>query len=381
VEVPVTGILDTGDYVLDLVSGTQDHFMLANPYDRAICPADSSIEVIGVSNHAIVYNPQSHGYDPINISTGAATIGAWKAFFVQKTATPAQVKFSYPDIARDRSEHNVQAQQQAEFSTKPREPKWEVVLSAGSGDFAGKAIVGIAKDAADAYDPMDVLALPPMPFAPSAKIDLYIDNSHWEAQDGHYIRDIKANNGDFWSWELMLDIQNLLEEDRFSGTVQIGILENQKPLSGYSLHLIDPNNQAIVNLREAELILDLDIDASNAGIGQTPWLIPLRLEVAAISEHAEAPRDLLTTHNYPNPFNPSTTICYSLGKEAQVSLDIYNVKGQKVRSLYHGKQDKGTHTIVWDGKDASGRETSSGFYFYRLNADGKQVTRKILMLK
>ncbi|MDI3503828.1 MAG: hypothetical protein PWP64_764 [Candidatus Cloacimonadota bacterium] len=379
IEVPVYGILDTLEYVLDLESGIQDHFMLANPYDRPICAANGSIEVLGVSNFAIVYNPDIHGYEPVGIAAADTTsIGAWKAFFVQKTATPAQVKFCYPDSPG--TERHANFQETVAFSTKPQEPEWELLLAAKCGDFAGKAVVGIAPAAIDGYDPMDVMALPPLPFAPVGIINFYSDNNDWQQQAGNYIRDIKANDGNFWSWELMLDIQNLLENGRFNGTVEIGILETQKPLAGYSLSLIDPNGERIVDLQYSPLILQLDINANNSTNGETPWLIPLRLEVSAISA-AEEEGGLLATYNFPNPFNPSTTISFNLGKESQVSLDIYNVKGQKVRSLYQGIKGKGIHKLIWDGKDDTGRETSSGFYFYRLQAGNEQLTRKILMLK
>lgn len=85
--------------------------------------------------------------------------------------------------------------------------------------------------------------------------------------------------------------------------------------------------------------------------------------------------------NYPNPFNPSTTIKYSLANEALVSLDIYNVKGQKVRRLINGIQTHGAHTVLWDGRDESGRSVASGIYNYRLTLDKQQIERRMLLLK
>ena len=64
--------------------------------------------------------------------------------------------------------------------------------------------------------------------------------------------------------------------------------------------------------------------------------------------------------NYPNPFNPSTTIRYSMKEAGPVSIEIYNIKGQLVRTLVDGVKEAGNHTIVWNGLDKSNRSVSSG---------------------
>ena len=85
--------------------------------------------------------------------------------------------------------------------------------------------------------------------------------------------------------------------------------------------------------------------------------------------------------NYPNPFNPTTTISFSLPKEVDIELAIYNIKGQKVKTLYSGKAEEGKHTVTWNGKDDNNKSVSSGIYFYKLKTDKKGLTRKMLMLK
>ena len=90
---------------------------------------------------------------------------------------------------------------------------------------------------------------------------------------------------------------------------------------------------------------------------------------------------LALDQNYPNPFNPSTNIRYSLDKSGPVSLDIYNIKGQLVKNLCTEAQDKGSHTVVWNGTDNSGSACSSGVYFYRLRTSDNTLVRKMLMLK
>ncbi|MCK5052201.1 MAG: right-handed parallel beta-helix repeat-containing protein [Candidatus Cloacimonetes bacterium] len=86
--------------------------------------------------------------------------------------------------------------------------------------------------------------------------------------------------------------------------------------------------------------------------------------------------------NFPNPFNPTTTISFSLQKNSKVELSIYNIKGQKIKSLLSNQTAVGEHSIVWDGKDASGKKVGSGIYLYKLNVNGKiEAVKKCLLLK
>ncbi len=85
--------------------------------------------------------------------------------------------------------------------------------------------------------------------------------------------------------------------------------------------------------------------------------------------------------NYPNPFNPTTTITYSLPRSADVQLDIYNILGRRVVRLVNEFQKAGEHTIQWNGRDRRGNEAASGIYFYRISADDRVQSKKMLLLK
>ncbi|MDD3103564.1 MAG: FlgD immunoglobulin-like domain containing protein, partial [Candidatus Cloacimonetes bacterium] len=89
----------------------------------------------------------------------------------------------------------------------------------------------------------------------------------------------------------------------------------------------------------------------------------------------------LSMSNYPNPFNPSTTISYSVPMSGIVSLSIYNAKGQLVNTLVSEYKNKGNYQIVWHGKDKSGSTVASGLYFTRLASGGKSLTNKMLLMK
>ncbi|GAB1468082.1 hypothetical protein MASR2M64_07860 [Candidatus Cloacimonadota bacterium] len=85
--------------------------------------------------------------------------------------------------------------------------------------------------------------------------------------------------------------------------------------------------------------------------------------------------------NYPNPFNPTTTLSFSLPSDMVCKLEVYNVRGQKVKTLLNESLQSGRHSIVWDGKDAHGRSVSSGVYFYRLDTPNRTQTPKMLLMK
>ena len=90
--------------------------------------------------------------------------------------------------------------------------------------------------------------------------------------------------------------------------------------------------------------------------------------------------------NFPNPFNPETWIPYYLADDATVTVQIYNVKGELIRSIDVGKQAAGAYTnrqraAYWDGKDNTGQSVASGVYFYQLLADGFSETRRMVVMK
>jgi hypothetical protein len=84
---------------------------------------------------------------------------------------------------------------------------------------------------------------------------------------------------------------------------------------------------------------------------------------------------------YPNPFNPCTNVIYGMEKDALVSLDIYNSRGQRVRELVNGKINAGWHALQWDGCDENGRSLPSGMYYLRMNTGSKSYSYKMTLMK
>lgn len=85
--------------------------------------------------------------------------------------------------------------------------------------------------------------------------------------------------------------------------------------------------------------------------------------------------------NYPNPFNPTTSIRFSLRESSPVQMEIYNLAGQKVRTLLNANMAAGNHIVTWNGLDNSGKPVSSGVYFYKMSSGKYTSTKKMIMMK
>jgi len=99
------------------------------------------------------------------------------------------------------------------------------------------------------------------------------------------------------------------------------------------------------------------------------------------SEVMVIPGDFALHQNFPNPFNPSTEIRFDLPEAGNVNLSIYNLMGQKIRSLSSEMMTPGYHAIIWDGTNDMGSQVSTGMYFYAIQSSEFQATKKMLFLK
>jgi hypothetical protein len=103
---------------------------------------------------------------------------------------------------------------------------------------------------------------------------------------------------------------------------------------------------------------------------------------ASPTEEEETPRRLVKLEqNHPNPFNPSTTIKFSVANEGHVELGVYDLSGRKVRTLVSEVREMGQYNVTWDGKDENGARMPSGLYFYKMDTGGKTVSRKMTLVK
>lgn len=117
------------------------------------------------------------------------------------------------------------------------------------------------------------------------------------------------------------------------------------------------------------------------GVGRSALSDACILDDVPESGETLMPNTFSMSQNFPNPFNPSTSIYFSLPRASLVILEVFNVVGQKVTTLAKRRFDAGRHLVMWDGKDWQGVINPSGVYLYRLQAGDFVETRKMLLLK
>jgi len=103
--------------------------------------------------------------------------------------------------------------------------------------------------------------------------------------------------------------------------------------------------------------------------------------ITGIEELAGTVKDFRLFQNYPNPFNPETSIRYEVPTTSKITLEIFNILGQKLKTLLDEKKTPGQYSVIWDGTNELGHKVSSGLYIYRLEGDGFVKNRKMILLK
>ncbi len=98
-------------------------------------------------------------------------------------------------------------------------------------------------------------------------------------------------------------------------------------------------------------------------------------------EVEDIPQVNALAQNYPNPFNPETSIAFSMKEAGRVTVDVYNVKGQKVKTLVDEYRQAGNHSVVWNGRDENNSKVASGVYFYKMRNGKFSSTKKMILMK
>ena len=143
------------------------------------------------------------------------------------------------------------------------------------------------------------------------------------------------------------------------------------------------NNRAIENILNYQVFNELDEEFENRSLiaGSQSYSVIKFGSFEEPQNEMETIEKIKLIGNYPNPFNPSTTISFSLSVDQNIDLVVYNTKGQAVKKLVSGQYPEGIHSMTWDGKDDTGKDVSSGLYFYKLITPYQEISKKMLLLK
>jgi hypothetical protein len=167
----------------------------------------------------------------------------------------------------------------------------------------------------------------------------------------------------------------------FSGTVEVCFDYNPAdvsgPESGLRLFHFDGSSGL-----PAWVDITTDVDEiANRICGQATSMSPFAITESNATD-AMVPGVALRLHqNRPNPFNPTTTITYEIPADWRVRLEVFDVRGQLVRTLTDGIQPAGQHHVVWTGDDGNGARVASGVYFYRLQTPQESIRRRMVLVR
>ncbi|NHZ86748.1 MAG: T9SS type A sorting domain-containing protein, partial [Planctomycetia bacterium] len=157
--------------------------------------------------------------------------------------------------------------------------------------------------------------------------------------------------------------------------------------SGYDDGKIDAKENYWSTTDEAiiqSMIYDKNDDLSCAGyIAYQPFLSSPHQEAPLLETEItiSTPKYFILCNNYPNPFNPTTTITYGLEKDCNVLISIYDISGKLITMLQNEYKTQGTHSITWNGVDDFGNKVGGGVYFYQVKAGDFIETKKMVLLK
>ncbi|MGH1365981.1 MAG: LamG-like jellyroll fold domain-containing protein [Calditrichia bacterium] len=177
------------------------------------------------------------------------------------------------------------------------------------------------------------------------------------------------------------NIERSMEEIRASLIDTLGpevYTSNTSGLIGY--WRFDELEDLGVGLPGANDVRDLSVNGNHGDLVGDALLGGGITGIIGTSED-RVPGRIVLAQNFPNPFNPETTIRFQLKNSTDVRLEVFNTLGQKVATLVDSKHNAGEHTIVWDATNSAGRKVASGLYLYRLTAEGFVQTRKMVVLK
>ena len=160
------------------------------------------------------------------------------------------------------------------------------------------------------------------------------------------------------------------------------VIDNPKTVAD-SLFALISQAYCVMNLAETGAKLPLNVSAKTRDFTSYLELLA-ELMSGSHSQFASSPtipKVLTIESNYPNPFNPETTIVFSLPHDEKVKATVYNIRGQKVKQLLDEHLVAGKHTVIWNGTDSHGKSVASGVYFVKIKAGKQQRAHKMVLMK
>ncbi len=323
--------------------------IISNPFDTPV----SWDSVLAVNE--IDTNPSLYRYDGMS-TDNFASARTGEAFYFNNPTAATTLKIPYPGLAT------------IPETTPLPAPTRVLTLAAYHDDQRVAAVrAGTARQAKPGRDAYDTVG-PPGVFE---AVSLRLVNEHFTTPRSALAAEFRPDGSDGEVFEVMLRAQEdtpitLRAEGLEAFAASEVYLVDRETSKRYDLHA-QPTLALAVSPRQSRYSL---VVGSAAFVEETT--------------EAMVPETLALMANYPNPFNPSTIIEYTVPAQeadAVVRLEVFNVLGQQVRVLVDAPHRPGFYRITWDGTDAAGTQVASGVYLYRLHVRGRSLVRSMLLVK
>lgn len=341
----------TEDYEMTVPPGFS---MIGNPFPYTVSWTNS---FRGDSVQRVLWGYTNGDYD-----TTTTVMEPFKGYWIfNRSVRPQTVRINASPVTGT----SLQKREGERNDLAPEEWKAQVRLHSHAGTDAMN-FIGVLSNARDGWDDEDFVK---PPSSPSSGAVLAVRN--------HGVRlsaDYRAFNTEGNSWDCSVTGSSSDGPLRFSVDM-VGELPD-----GFSLYIIDLQAERIYDTRLMPVV-----EFTFSGVETSRSFRLIAGTSGYVGEHSNGipmvPLEYSLSQNFPNPFNPSTAINYTLAHSGKVKLDIFNVLGQKVRTLVDAQQGIGAYSVTWDGKDNHGILLSSGIYYYQIQANLYRSVKKMTLVK
>lgn len=355
------------DFILELNDGWN---MIANPFPYPVYWSEVVKSDEDLVSEPIFYNSEE---DTAFYSYLTEIIEPWMGYFVWNEDTTAIKQFLvFP--AQSESEYGPLKKALSpieKYLTKYQDLELLISSSVRCGKYADNFnLFGAAKNANNGFDKYDAMEVP--------QIGEYV--SLWSLKEERkraYTADIRKSGKDGYSWKVMIDY--LIENPQKVITAMFkSIIELPED---WELYLFDLSQDIAYDLKKNN---EIKIQAKAGERTIKPYKLVIGTEEFIQNNSDDiplVPMEFKLHQNYPNPFNASTTVQFSLPKRMRAEVNIYNILGQKVKTLVDGELRGGMHKMIWDGTNDHGHLLSTGIYFVRITGQNKTAVKKALLIK
>jgi photosystem II stability/assembly factor-like uncharacterized protein len=347
-----------GFYPIALDSG---YNLIGNPFPYRVSWATSQLSTRD-SVEAWLWN-----FTGVGFQKETNVMEPFTGYFVKSLRNGVTIYINPTEVTSPGSLSKSKAEQ-----TQFAENEWQIQIRA-STDVATDVdnIAGVLRSASDEWDAADFSEPPP---APTDYLALSFNHREWQNNPGRYAGDFRAVHpeGNYWDFDI--------SSAKAEANISIALDKLGNIPSDFEMVLVDMTTERVTDVKSS-LSYALTLKKNE-------YVRSLRLIVGK-KEFVEkntngipiVPVAYSLDQNFPNPFNPSTKIHYTLGHSSHVELDILNVLGQKVKTLFSGDRWIGSYTMEWDGTNDRNEKISSGIYFYRIRTEEFIATKKMVLLK